>query len=67
MDSEYSVKWEMSALRQLGQLYNIGYEKVYRTSKMVLSRNPLGQSYGSADYPDFEYNCYHLSYIHNFL
>jgi hypothetical protein len=65
MGNDYSVKWERSALRQLGQLYNIDYEKVYNSSKLILSRNPYGHSFGSADYPNFEFNGYHWSYIHN--
>lgn len=65
MGNDYSVKWERSALRQLGQLYNIDYEKVYKSSKLILSRNPYGQSFGSADYPNFEFNGYHWTYIHN--
>jgi hypothetical protein len=40
MGNDYSVKWERSALRQLGQLYNIDNEKVYKSSKLILSHNP---------------------------
>lgn len=65
MDNRYSVKWERSALRQLGKLYNIDHERVYNTSKLILSRDPFAQSYGSADYPNFKYNGYHWSFIHN--
>lgn len=65
MENKYSVKWERSALHQLGQLYNVDYEKVYTSSKLLLSRNPYGQSLGSADYPNFEFNGYHWSCIHN--
>ncbi len=54
MDNKYYVKWERSALRQLGKLYNIDFERVYKSSTLILSLNPYGQSYGSADYPDFE-------------
>jgi hypothetical protein len=49
----------------VGSTYNIDYERVYKTSKLLLNRNPHGQSWGSADYPNFEYNGYHWSYIHN--
>jgi hypothetical protein len=65
MDTKYTVRWERSALRQLGQLYKIDHEKVYKTSLNILSRNPHGQSYGSADYTGFEFNGYHWSYIQN--
>ncbi|MBW8351862.1 hypothetical protein K0H71_20895 [Bacillus sp. IITD106] len=65
MENKYSVHWERSALLQLGLLYQIDHEKVYKSSKLILSRNPYAQSYGSADYPGFEYNGYHWVYIHN--
>ncbi len=65
MDNKYSVKWEKSALRQLGLLYNIDHEKIYQSTKLILSSDPYSQSYGSADYPNFEFNGYHWSYIHN--
>ncbi len=56
MKKNYRVVWGKSALRKLGQLYNIDHAKVYKNSKTFLSRNPYGQSYGSADYPDFQFN-----------
>lgn len=65
MNDDYSVVWETSALRKLGQLYNINHDKVYKSSKLILSRNPYSQSYGSADYPSFKFNGYHWSNIHN--
>lgn len=65
MNDKYTVHWERSALRQLGQLYNINHEEVYNGSKLKFSRDPYAQSYGSADYPNFKFNGYHWSNIHN--
>jgi len=65
MDNSYKVVWGRPALRSLGQLFNIQHEKVYKQTRTLLSRNPAGQSYGSADYPDFPYNGYHWTFIHN--
>jgi len=65
MANSFRVVWGRPALRGLGQLFNIQHEKVYTQSKILLSQNPAGQSYGSADYPNFIYNEYHWTCIHN--
>lgn len=50
MENNYKVIWARSALRKLGQLYNINHNLVYKNSKSFLSLNPYNHSYGSADY-----------------
>mgnify|MGYP006969323409 CR=1 FL=1 len=65
MENKYVVTWERSALRRLGQLYNINQALVYKNSKSLLSSKPYGLSYGSADYPNFQFNGYHWSCINN--
>ncbi|MFS1511707.1 hypothetical protein VQL36_04620 [Chengkuizengella sp. SCS-71B] len=67
MGNKYKVIWERTALRRLGQLYNIDHEKVYKNTKSLLSHNPYGQSYGSADFPGFKFNGYHWTCINNAL
>lgn len=63
----FQVIWERTALVQLGILFNINHEKVYRRSKFLLSLYEYRHTKNVADYPGFEYNGYLWTMIHNVI
>ncbi|TWI56342.1 hypothetical protein [Halalkalibacter nanhaiisediminis] len=56
----FNVKWDREARLSLADMvkYKVDSKRVFRQSKLLLSENPRKNSWGTADYPGFEFNGY---------
>lgn len=66
-DNQYRVLWSQYARVALAEMekFKIDPLKVFKRSKLLLSKGPEYEAYGYADFPGFEFNGYFWTLINN--